>query len=363
MENLTVELGDRSYPIYIGSGLLKRLSELPAFDKFRSKNMLISNPTVFKLYGDTVLSGLASIGLECEPLLIPDGEEYKDMMWAYHILTEMLQRRLDRRSCLFALGGGVIGDMTGFAASIYMRGIPFVQIPTTLLAQVDSSVGGKTGVNHILGKNMIGSFYQPLSVVIDTDTLTTLPDREYLCGLAEVIKYGVISDAEFFRYLEIHREEILKRDPEKLRHIIMTSCEIKARVVAADERESGLRATLNYGHTIGHAIETETNYSRFKHGEAVAIGMVIEAMVAEYLNLLSSQDRHRITNLILAYGLPSSIPKDIDTEALIGHMILDKKSESGNITIITPVKVGEVRIRRSVNKADLREVLGKEVER
>jgi 3-dehydroquinate synthase len=357
MEKITVELGDRSYPIYIGSGLLKRLSELPIFNRSQSSNILLSNPTVFGLYGGTMLSGLASIGVQCEPLLIPDGEEYKDIFWLYHTLTELLRRRLDRRSCVFALGGGVIGDMAGFAASVYMRGIPFVQIPTTLLAQVDSSVGGKTGVNHFLGKNMIGSFYQPSAVVIDTDTLDSLPKREYLCGIAEVIKYGVISDERFFDYLQEHREEILKRVPERLMHIIRTSCEIKARVVAADERESGLRAILNYGHTIGHAIETETNYSRFKHGEAVAIGMVLEAKVAEYLNLLDSKDRQRITQLIESYGLPSSLPKDIDPEALIGHMVLDKKAEAGRITVITPVKVGEVRITRSVDKAGLKEVL------
>ncbi|MCX8069625.1 MAG: 3-dehydroquinate synthase, partial [Thermodesulfovibrionales bacterium] len=304
MNKLYVNLGKRSYDIFIENGLINQLAELLKEFKLQSNSILISNPTVFNLYGELVLSNINKAGIRCKEIIIPDGEEYKDFFWSYYILSDMLHYGLDRKSCVFALGGGVIGDIAGFTASLYMRGIPFIQIPTTLLAQVDSSVGGKTGVNHPIGKNMIGSFYQPKAVFIDTNTLHTLSEREFLSGLAEVIKYGIISDAKFFSYLEKNREAILSRDSNKLAHIIKTSCDIKSKVVSQDERESGMRAILNYGHTIGHAIETETGYVSYKHGEAVAIGMVYEAKIANRLGLLSNIDLKRIYELIQSYGLP-----------------------------------------------------------
>ncbi len=357
MDTLTVDLGSRAYKIYIGSGLLDNPKGLPFDLCLSAKNMLISNPTVFNLYGERVLSFLRHLDIHCDTILIPDGELYKDLTWIEHILTAMLRCGLDRKSMLFALGGGVIGDITGFAASIYMRGIPFVQIPTTLLAQVDSSVGGKTGVNHSLGKNMIGTFHQPCAVIIDTDTLLSLPEREYRCGIAEVIKYGIISDARFFNYLENKRQDISERKPACLREIIRTSCSIKAQVVALDEKEVGLRAILNYGHTIGHAIETETDYSVYKHGEAVAIGMALEAQLARRIGVLPEDEAVRISALIEAYGLPASLPGGMDVERLLNHMRLDKKTESGKITVITPLSVGEVKITKAVALEDIRAVL------
>lgn len=357
MEIVSVNLGSRSYNVYVGNGFLAKKLDLPDLAGRPSKGMLVSNPTVFNIYGDSALGTLKKLGIDCKPLLIPDGEEYKDLLWASHILTEMLYNRLDRKSCLFALGGGVIGDLTGFTASVYMRGIAFVQIPTTLLAQVDSSVGGKTGVNHHLGKNMIGTFHQPVAVYIDTDTLLTLPEREYLSGLAEVIKYAVIWDRGLFDYLHDHREDILKRDRDCLRTIIKTSCEIKAKIVSTDEREAGLRAILNYGHTVAHALETTTGYITYKHGEAVAIGMVVEAKIAKLLGLLTDSECERISSLIQSYGLPTLLSKDSEIEPLIETMNLDKKNQSGAITIITPHEVGRVSIQKAVNAELIRSAL------
>jgi len=353
MNKVIVNLEKRSYDIIIEQGLLRTLEKHIEKLNLKSNSVLISNPIVFDLYGNIVISAIRKLGIQCKTIIIPDGEEYKDLFWIYHILTEMLVFGLDRKSCVFALGGGVIGDMAGFSASLYMRGISFVQIPTTLLAQVDSSVGGKTGVNHILGKNMIGSFYQPKSVLIDIKTLESLSEREYLCGLAEVIKYGIINnttieDKSFFDYLETNRQDILNRDNSKLIEIIKTSCAIKAMIVSQDEKESSMRAILNYGHTIGHAIETETGYSTYKHGEAIAIGMVYEAKIANKLGLLSSKDLQRITELIRSYKLPYKIPQDLSKDRLIKHMTIDKKSESGEITIITPLNIGSVSITKSL---------------
>jgi 3-dehydroquinate synthase len=248
----------------------------------------------------------------------------------------------------------VIGDITGFAAATYMRGIDFIQVPTTLLAQVDSSVGGKTGVNHPLGKNMVGAFWQPRLVWIDINTLSTLPKREFLSGLAEIIKYGIIRDEELFEYLENHRDQILGLDPESLIHLISRSCEIKADVVAKDERESGLRAILNYGHTVGHALETVTGYTRYLHGEAIAAGMYIEAKLANLLGLTGEDQVLRIKSLIEAYGLPSSVPDEVDTDALCEAMLLDKKTISGELTFVLPERIGSVLIHRKVSRSDLK---------
>jgi 3-dehydroquinate synthase len=349
MEKVWVDLGERSYDIVIGSKNLSSLGERMLRFEFSPTIAVISNPTVFGLYGDTVMKSLRDANFNCISVLIPDGEEYKNITWVYNIITELLKNRLDRNSCLIALGGGVIGDITGFVASIYMRGINFVQVPTTLLSQVDSSVGGKTGVNHELGKNMIGTFYQPRLVWIDIDTLKTLPKREILCGIAEIIKYGVIWDPELFRFLKDKRDSILNLDPLALIHIIRRSCEIKADIVSRDEKERGLRAILNYGHTIGHALETETGYKMYLHGEAVAIGMNVEARLSEILGFLSREERNSIRSLINTFGLPVDIPMDIDAKRLISHMQIDKKVEAGELRFILPEKIGRVRIQKSIN--------------
>jgi 3-dehydroquinate synthase len=348
MQTVKVDLGERSYDIAIGSGMLKDLGGRIKEFGF-TKCAIISNPTVFYIYGDVVSESLKNSDVHFSNILIPDGEEYKDYFWSYHILSGLLKERLDRNSCLIALGGGVIGDITGFAASAYMRGIHFIQVPTTLLAHVDSSVGGKTGVNHPLGKNMIGSFYQPRLVWIDTDTLKTLPEREFLCGMAEVIKYGVIWDEEFFEFLQKSRDAILRLDAEAIVRVIKRSCEIKADVVSKDERESGLRAILNYGHTIGHAIETETGYTRYLHGEAVAIGMHLEAALSKIMGIANEETVERIKNILEKFGLPSRLPLGLDADKLISHMQLDKKTVAGTMKFIVPEKIGRVRIDNTVS--------------
>jgi 3-dehydroquinate synthase len=303
------------------------------------------------------MHSLNAVGFTPFSVIIPDGEKFKNLNSVEIILTRLLQEHLDRKACLIALGGGVIGDITGFAASIYMRGINFVQVPTTLLAQVDSSVGGKTGVNHHLGKNMIGTFYQPKLVCIDTATLSTLPQRELLCGISEVIKYGIIYDERFFAFLEQNRSSLLSLEPSALAEVIKTSCSIKAQVVEKDEYEGGLRAILNYGHTVGHAIETETAYERFLHGEAVAIGMVAAARLANYLQLLDSQSVMRIQALIATYGLPTEVPDDLDIEHLCDHMAIDKKAEFGKITFILPERIGAVQIKKDIDISIVRHFL------
>jgi 3-dehydroquinate synthase len=356
MQKVRVELGERSYDIVIDSGILSKIGERIKGFAF-SKVAVISNPTVFNLYGDVVINSLKNAGFEPLSVLIPDGEEYKNFSQTYQILTELLKNRLDRKSCLVALGGGVIGDITGFAASIYMRGVNFIQVPTTLLSQVDSSVGGKTGVNHELGKNMIGTFYQPKLVWIDIDTLKTLPKGELLCGIAEIIKYGVIWDGGLFEFLEKNRDSIFTLDPLSLTHIIKRSCEIKAEVVSLDEREAGLRAVLNYGHTIGHAIETETGYARFLHGEAVAIGMNLEAWLSEIMGFLERKDALKIKAVIDSYGLPSELPADLNADKLISHMKLDKKVEAGEMKFILPERIGKVKIQKGIDIENIRKVI------
>jgi 3-dehydroquinate synthase len=357
MKKVTVDLGERSYDISIGSGNLSGLGERLKHFHFSPNIAVVSNPTVFTLYGDQVTSSLEEAGFGYFSVIIPDGEEYKDYTWTYHILTEFLKMGLDRNSCVVALGGGVIGDITGFAASTYMRGIHFVQVPTTLLAQVDSSVGGKTGVNHNMGKNMIGTFYQPRLVWIDVKTLCTLQRRDFISGIAEVIKYGIIYDAELFEYMEKKRDDILALDPAALAHIIKQSCAIKAEVVMQDERESGIRAILNFGHTIGHAVETETHYQQYTHGEAVALGMCLEARLSETLGLIKPDVTKRIIQLVEAYKLPTCLPDKVNPERLLGHMARDKKTYAGEMTFILPRKIGEVSIKKGVKSTDAEKVL------
>lgn len=357
MEKIRVELSDRSYDIVIGDRSIGEIGNNIRIFGLSPKTAIISNPTVFSLYGKTILDSVKKAGFDTVTVSIPDGEEYKDLLWLQHIYNELLTHKLDRSSALIALGGGVIGDITGFAASTYMRGISYIQIPTTLLAQVDSSVGGKTGVNHKLGKNMIGTFWQPRLVWIDVDTLKTLPKRELVAGLAEVIKYGVIYDEVLFSTVEENIDKILGLDSTLLIHIIKRSCEIKAEVVSKDERESGLRSILNYGHTIGHAIETATDYKRYLHGEAISIGMYLEARLSHKLQLIDKEAVSRIGRLIESFGLPSVLPTDIDIDRVLLSMQLDKKAVAGALKFILPEKIGKVKIYKGVAEKLIKETL------
>lgn len=358
MEKIRVELGERSYNIMISNRVLHDLGKTLAKFGFSTAVALISNPTVYELYGRTLAESIKGSGYDLIEVLIPDGEAYKSLDYTEKIYESLLTARLDRKSVLIALGGGVIGDITGFVASTYMRGIDFIQVPTTLLAQVDSSVGGKTGVNHRLGKNMIGTFWQPRLVWIDTATLTTLPRREFLAGLGEVIKYGVIWDRDFFEFLETNRDRILQLDPEALTDLIRRSCEIKAEVVSKDEREAGLRAILNYGHTIGHAIETVTGYTEYLHGEAVAIGMYIEAKLSQQLGLIDQAEVTRVRELIVSYGLPAEMPAGMKAGDLFETMQIDKKTVGGKMHVVLPDRIGTVRIRSGITAEDIRKLAG-----
>ena len=357
MEKVRVELGERSYNIFIGSGILDGIGKRVERFGFSKRLAIISNPTVYKLYGQRVTDSLKHEGFDVFDVVIPDGEKYKDFNRVYIILTELLRKGLDRKSAVVALGGGVIGDMACFAASIYMRGIPCIQVPTTLLSQVDSSVGGKTGVNHELGKNMIGTFYQPSLVWIDTEVLETLPEREVSAGFSEIIKYGVIRDPELFRLLSMNSHKIKSFDAEMLSYIVKRSCEIKADIVSEDERESGVRAILNFGHSVGHAIETLTGYEKYIHGEAVAIGMCYEAELARVAGLAGREVVTDICGLVKEYGLPARIPDGIDGASIIDTMQIDKKTINGRLRIVLPESIGSVAIREDIKGSWLEETL------
>jgi 3-dehydroquinate synthase len=348
MKQLYVELGDRSYPIYIGSQLL---SEADLYTRhIKSKQVLIvTNEIVAPLYLETVLRNL--LAYQVETVILPDGEQYKTLEQLSRIFDKLLTSKFSRNATLIALGGGVIGDMGGFAAACYQRGIAFLQIPTTLLAQVDSSVGGKTGVNHPLGKNMIGAFYQPQCVLVDTDVLDTLDDRQLAAGLAEVIKYGLIRDADFFVWLERNIDALRGRDKQALAYAIEHSCRNKAEIVAEDETESGLRATLNLGHTFGHAIETGTGYGAYLHGEAVAIGICQAADLSMRKGWLSLQDVERIIALIRRTGLPVNPPAALATERFLELMAVDKKNLDGRIRLILLEKIGKATLPIYVDRA------------
>lgn len=338
MQTLTVALGDRSYPIHIGSGLLNQPELLLPHLKIQQA-AIVTNTTVGPLYLERVQNTLVQAGIKTVPIVLPDGEAYKNGESLNHIYDVLLQNRMERKGTLIALGGGVIGDLTGFAAATYLRGVPFIQIPTTLLAQVDSSVGGKTGINHPLGKNMIGAFYQPQVVLADTETLNTLPDRELSAGLAEIIKYGLISDLPFFEWLEANMELLLARDPQALTYAILRSCQNKADVVAADERESGRRALLNLGHTFGHAIEAGMGYGAWLHGEAVGTGMIMAAVLSQQLGWISKQDVARIRALIVKARLPDVAP-NLGHEKYLDLMGLDKKVEGGKLRFVLLKAIG-----------------------
>lgn len=329
---LNVELGDRSYPITIGAGVLNDASVLA--DRIKGKSVVIvTNTVVAPLYLSSLEKTLHGIGKTCSAVILPDGEEHKHWGSLMMIFDHLLEQKCDRKITLVALGGGVIGDMTGFAAATYMRGVPFVQIPTTLLSQVDSSVGGKTGINHPLGKNMIGAFYQPQAVIADTSTLTTLPDNELSAGLAEIIKHGAIIDLAFFEWLEANMLKLRARDEQALAYAVIRSCEIKADVVRQDEREGGLRAILNFGHTFGHAIESGLGYGKWLHGEAVGCGMVMAADLSCRLGYIDFVTKTRIKQLVEAAGLPIIAP-DLGEQHWLELMEVDKKNEGGQIKFI-----------------------------
>lgn len=340
LEKLFVGLADRSYPIWIGAGIFERLAEALAEVSFPRRVAIVTNPTVQGLYGERLLDVLERGGYQASTITIPDGEKFKSLATLESIYDALIQQGFDRSSGLIALGGGVIGDITGFAAATFLRGVPFIQVPTTLLAQVDSSVGGKTAVNHPLGKNLIGAFYQPRHVHIDVETLTTLPSREFAAGMAEVVKYGIIRDREFFAWLGAHRDALLRLDFEALIHTVKRSCQIKANVVENDEKELSLRAILNFGHTFGHAVEALTKYGEYRHGEAIAIGMVVAAAAACRLGLCSEQEVDRIRDLVVSFGLPVN-PPAFSLGEYLQAMGRDKKVQEGVLRLVLNRGIGE----------------------
>ena len=354
MRNLTVDLGERSYPIYIGGSALSTPGLLTPY--IMGKQVLIvTNQTIGPLYLPLLEQQLG--GYQVDTVILPDGEQYKNLETLNTIFDGLLENKHNRTTTLIALGGGVVGDMTGFAAASYQRGVNFIQIPTTLLAQVDSSVGGKTAVNHRLGKNMIGAFYQPVAVVADTNTLKTLPDREFQAGLAEVIKYGLIADAEFFDWLENNIDSLLQRDPELLAEAIERSCQNKANVVAQDEREGGIRAILNLGHTFGHAIETAQSYKDWLHGEAVAAGMVMAADLSCRQGWISHEDVTKITALLKKCSLPVAPPVDISPQQFLELMAVDKKVLNGSLRLVLLSVLGSAVVTSDIDQNLLMQTL------
>ena len=357
MHSLTVSLGARSYPIHIGAGLLSN-AELITAGLPQSKVAIITNTTVAPLYLGLLSRAFDTLGVGVVTVLLPDGEAHKNWETLNKIFDALIANRCERKTTLVALGGGVIGDLAGFAAAAYQRGVPYLQVPTTLLAQVDSAVGGKTAINHPLGKNMIGAFHQPLAVFTDTDTLATLPDGELAAGVAEVVKYGLIRDAEFFDWLEKNIDRLMAREPEALAYAIERSCSCKAEIVALDEREIGLRALLNYGHTFGHAIETGLGFGTWLHGEAVAAGMVLAARLSQRVGLIGGHDVARIINVLARARLPVNAP-DLGIEHYLELMGRDKKVEGGRIRFVLLKRLGEAIVADKVPPDALAEVLGK----
>lgn len=343
VETVTVELGDRSYPIDIGTHLLDEIGPRLAAVVSSRQVAVITNPSVGKLYLSRVVTSLQAAGFRTASIAIPDGEEHKNLAWLMFIYDRLLDAHGDRTSPVLALGGGVIGDLAGFAAATFLRGVPFVQLPTTLLAQVDSSVGGKTGVNHPAGKNLIGTFYQPRLVVIDISTLRTLPHREFVAGLVEVIKYGAILDAELFALIEQNLDRIVAVDVDLLRLIVRRCCALKALVVQRDERESDYRSILNFGHTLGHAIESLTEYKRYLHGEAVAIGMAFAARVSRSRGHCNDETEHRVVELLKRVGLPVEVPRELLGANLALAVESDKKAASGKVKFVCIESLGHTR--------------------
>ena len=354
VKTLEVSLEDRSYPIYIGEGLLTQ-AELLKKHISGSEVLIVSNTTIAPLYLQQVLDSLSDY--RCESVILPDGEEFKTLEVLNQVFDALLSFRFSRKVTLIALGGGVVGDMTGFAASCYQRGVPFIQIPTTLLSQVDSSVGGKTAVNHALGKNMIGAFYQPECVIADTSTLNTLEDTQLSSGLAEVIKYGLINDPEFFDWLEVNMTALREREPASLAEAIERSCHDKADLVAKDELEQGVRALLNLGHTFGHAIETGMGYGNFLHGEGVSVGMVMAADLSYRMGWIERSDVVRIKAILCAAGLPVEVPEGMSAERFMSLMSVDKKVQEGHIRLVLLKGIGKAIISDDYSAEKLAETL------
>lgn len=355
MKTVRVNLGKDSYEIYIGQDLFQQAARHFTESRSASRILLLSNPTVFDFYGDQFLSCFREFHEDVTCFLIPDGEKYKSLETVENIYTYLIAQRVDRKAALVALGGGVTGDVAGFVAATYLRGISYVQVPTTLLAQVDSSVGGKTGVNHRLGKNLIGAFYQPRAVYIDPDTLSTLPQKEYESGLYEVVKYGLIYDAEFFDFFEANLETIKRRDPEILEVVVSRSCEIKAEVISLDEREEDLRRILNFGHTFAHALETCVRYQGITHGAAVGYGMIAASLLSKHQKLLSEEQCSRVIRVIQKIGTLPRLQK-ISFEGLYDVMQHDKKAEQGQLVFILLAGIGKTRMQSGIDKSLLRDV-------
>lgn len=347
MEKIIVDLGERSYPISIGAELFDN----SAYFSFLSPNkkiVIVSNVTVAPLYADKIVSLIEKQGCEVSVLELPDGEKYKSLDTFETVMSFLLEGNFARDVTLVALGGGVVGDLVGFVAACYQRGVDFVQVPTTLLSQVDSSVGGKTAVNHPLGKNMIGAFYQPKSVIIDTNCLATLPEREFAAGMAEVIKYGIIYDQDFFVWLEENMSKLYSQDEQALTYAIARCCAIKAEVVEQDEKESGIRALLNLGHTFGHAIEAELGYGNWLHGEAVSAGTVMAAKTAQLLSLITEQQLERIIAILKQANLPVHTPDTMSFDDFLKHMMRDKKVLSGQLRLVLPTGIGSAEVVSNV---------------
>jgi len=343
MEKIVVPLGNRSYPIYIGADILSTIGDKLIEIGFPRRVAVISNPTVERLYGEIVETSLSAMDIDYLSIILPDGEEHKTLQTLEMIYDELIKNNFDRSTGLIALGGGVLGDMVGFAAATFLRGVPFVQVPTTLLAQVDSSVGGKTAVNHSLGKNLIGAFYQPEMVLIDVASLHSLEPREVAAGMAEVVKYGVIKDASFFVWLESQYKALQDCQTDALIQAVKRSCQIKADIVEVDEKEGSIRAFLNYGHTFGHAIEALSGYGQWKHGEAVAVGMVVAAKIAEDQGLCQTADVQRIIKLLTSLNLPVTAP-DYPLEEYVAAMQRDKKVKQGTLTMVLNQGIGSVQL-------------------
>ena len=356
MQRLDVALGDRSYPIYIGAGLLRQAADLVGAG-LSKQTLIVSNTVVAPLYLEKLLGGLPDI--TTRPIIVADGEQHKTLKTLNAIITRLLEERFNRTCTLVALGGGVIGDVTGFAAACYQRGVNYVQVPTTLLAQVDSAVGGKTAVNHRLGKNMIGAFHQPVAVISDTDTLATLPARELRAGMAEIIKYGLINDSEFFIWLEENMDGLLRREPACLAHAIEVSCRNKASIVARDEREDGVRALLNLGHTFGHAIETALNYGTWLHGEAVAAGTSMAARLSVSATGFPAAAARRVNALLEKAELPTTLPPGISREQLRELMSVDKKARHGQLRLVLLEEIGRAVVTQDFEEADLEATLAR----
>jgi 3-dehydroquinate synthase len=355
MENIRVELGAHAYPIYIGKGILDDAS-LFAGHLVAGRAAIVTNAVVAPLYLERVRRALAVAGAQTVDIVVEDGEQAKDWRTLERVFDALLGARCDRQTVIIALGGGVIGDLAGFAAAVYQRGVPFIQVPTTLLAQVDSSVGGKTAINHPRGKNMIGAFHQPRAVISDVATLDTLPDRELRAGLAEVIKHGLALDLRFTEWLETNLERLLARDAAALTHAVRRSCELKAEVVAADERERGRRALLNFGHTFGHAIETGLGYGRWLHGEAVAAGMVMAAELSARSGLIGRAELDRVRALIARAGLPDGGP-DLTPHRYLELMAVDKKAAGGRVRFVVLEAIGRSTLRADIDERHVREAI------